>query len=243
LLHFDPDTKKLPLKWPVTKDSNPSTAQPAYDFEDTLALKVAQAYDPQLMTKYPKIKEFTDRKNAPSGDATHPYISFLQPEQFLSYTAGELLCGKNYAIATKEGAAKYCDPFPAALKNLRGKIVVVGGREEKDKHLSPIGEVDGFVLHANYIEALLDQRYFTPVHSLVNLFFGILVFIAILSSLRVPDPVKRVVMLMMTLAISYLSIFFLVMFLGFYLNPTFVSGSWLVIIIAHHVYENVLHRS
>lgn len=242
LLHLDPDTKKLPLKWAAAQDSASAGKPSGWTFIDTLALKAAQAYDVLLLQKYPRLQAFVTEKTTSTGDATHPYISFLKPEQFTMYAAGELLCGQNYAAATKSDAAARCEGAPAALRNLRGKIVVVGASDENDAYLSPVGEVYGFVLHANYIEALLDQRYFTPVPEPVNYLFGFVMFAAILFSLREPNPLKRVAMFVTTIVVAYLLVYFSVMFLGYYLNPALLSAAWLAIILAHHVYEKLTHR-
>jgi len=242
LLHLDPDTKKLPLKWAVVMDSASAAKTFGWAFMDTLALKAAQAYDVRLLQKYPRLQEFVNEKNTPTGDASHPYVSFLKPEQFTSYAAGALLCGQNYATATKVDAAERCEGDPAALRSLRGKIVVVGASDESDAYLSPVGEVYGFVLQANYIEALLDQRYFTPASEPLNYLFGFAMFAAILFSLREPNPAKRVAMFVATIVAAYLLVYFLVMFLGYYLNPALLSAAWLAITIAHHVYEKLIHH-
>jgi len=242
LLHLDPDTKKLPLKWATGMDPASAAKPSGPTFMDTLALQAAEAYDVRLLQKYPRLREFMNEKNTSTGDASHPYVSFLKPEQFTVFAAGALLCGQNYAAATKVDAASRCESDPAALRSLRGKIVVVGASDESDAYLSPVGEVYGFVLHANYIEALLDQRYFTPASEPVNYLFGFVMFAAILFSLREPDPAKRMAMFVTTIIVAYLLVYFSVMFLGYYLNPALLSVAWLAIIIAHHVYEKLIHR-
>src|SRR5438093_3563593 len=47
-----------------------------------------------------------------------------------------------------------------------------------DSHYSVIGYVPGVILHANYIEALLDQRYFKPVRWWMNYGVGFLIYLA-----------------------------------------------------------------
>jgi CHASE2 domain-containing sensor protein len=242
LLHLDPDTKKLPLKWRAAMDSASAVKTSGRPFMDTLALKAAEAYDIRLLQKYPRLQEFMNETNTSTGDASHPYVSFLKPEQFTVFAAGALLCGQNFAAATRADAASRCESVPAALRSLRGKIVVVGASDESDAYLSPVGEVYGFVLHANYIEALLDQRYFAPASEPVNYLFGFVMFAAILFSLREPKPVKRMAMFVATIIVAYLLVYFSVMFLGYYLNPALLSTAWLAIIIAHHVYEKLIHR-
>jgi CHASE2 domain-containing sensor protein len=66
-------------------------------------------------------------------------------------------------IALKDLAAG----TPAAKQLCRGRIIVVGGTwsadlgrgEEVDSYPTPVGKMRGMYLHANYIEALLDNRY------------------------------------------------------------------------------------
>jgi len=49
---------------------------------------------------------------------------------------------------------------------------------DMDSHFSVVGEVPGYILQANYVEALLDGRYFRAVAGWVNYVAGFLIYLA-----------------------------------------------------------------
>ncbi len=68
---------------------------------------------------------------------------------------------------TKVYASEVLNPTPETLKKLRDKIVIIGGDWGKfayrrgckiDTHLTPVGDLGGVYMHANYVEALLGNR-------------------------------------------------------------------------------------
>jgi CHASE2 domain-containing sensor protein len=69
-----------------------------------------------------------------------------------------------------------------ALSECRGRIVMVGGKwhsdvgngEWVDSHPSPVGLMAGVYLHANYVEALLDDRYEREVPVLAGIGFDLI---------------------------------------------------------------------
>jgi CHASE2 domain-containing sensor protein len=163
IVNINRDTKRLPLGWTVSADGETK-------WRRSLALKAAEAYDPKLRQKFPFLeKVIAERKP--------PYISFLDREQlkrYATYSTADVFCGNQ-----KARAGRAC---PAGLKEgleyLRGRIVVIGEINLDDSHFSVLGHVPGYVLQANYIEALLDQRYFKPVGWWTNYGAGFLIFLA-----------------------------------------------------------------
>jgi CHASE2 domain-containing sensor protein len=227
LIEFDPDTKKLPLKWKVRENCvSGSTELRAVE---TLSLTVARAFDPDLERRYERLSGFLGAKEE---DAVHPYVSFLRPDQMPLTPAGALLCGPNYKD-DRAGRAATCEKFPKALAALRGKIVVVGASDADDRHLSPIGNVHGFILQANYIEALLDQRYFTPAHTLVDDFLGFCIFLAFMAAAHFAKPAWTLAYWGITVLAAGLTVYFLIMHLGYYTNPVAVSVLALLFNIGH----------
>ena len=60
---------------------------------------------------------------------------------------------------------------------VRGRVIVVGEATSGDVFDSPFGEMSGFAVHANHIEAILDKRLLTAVPGLIGipvLFFCLL---------------------------------------------------------------------
>jgi CHASE2 domain-containing sensor protein len=99
------------------------------------------------------------------GRETLPFSMFLNPRLYQDATvsARDVLNGKGPAV-----------------RKLKNKVVVIGGKwhrdayrrgEITDRHLTPVGHVPGALVHANYIEALLSQRTFSPTYQWVHVGF------------------------------------------------------------------------
>src|SRR6185503_12794923 len=83
-----------------------------------------------------------------------PYGSFMPPQAFTTVSANQVL-----------------ERDPEALRKLAFKVVILGGHWHDrghnrgnwvDAYDSPIGNVPGILIHANYAEALLDSRIYRP---------------------------------------------------------------------------------
>lgn len=120
----------------------------------------------------------------------HPFTGFIPENGFSSLRDGapikapSILCqsGVQGAVA---GMADWtnCNPLSLAeLKLLRGSVFLLGEDSPTDWHTSVVGKVPGYVLHANYIDALLSDYYFRPLHAGVELaltLFGILLLVTV----------------------------------------------------------------
>jgi class 3 adenylate cyclase/CHASE2 domain-containing sensor protein len=158
IVNIDPDTRKLPLKWRIFA-SKEDIVSGAAEWRETLALKAADAYEGgQLLLRHPRLQRLLD-------PVQHPYISFLGTDQFkqFRFLAGYVLCGRE--VMPGEDASA-CPGWAPELKALSGKVVLIGElNRDEDEHSTVIGRISGLYLQANFIEALLDDRYYrgTPV--------------------------------------------------------------------------------
>jgi hypothetical protein len=104
---------------------------------------------------------------------------------------------------------------------LRNKIVVVGWADPGDVHQSVVGKVPGYLLQANYIEALLDDRYFGSVRCWTNYLTGLMIFAAFQMILVFYE--HKPLRLLGTLAFLFIGvlgcIYLIMMHLHIYLNP------------------------
>ncbi len=75
-----------------------------------------------------------------------------------------------------------------ALRKLKNRVVVIGGSWRRDAygrgdpvdtHLTPVGSLPGALVHANYIEALLAQRTFSPSYHWIHYLFDVVVGLAL----------------------------------------------------------------
>jgi CHASE2 domain-containing sensor protein/class 3 adenylate cyclase len=176
IVNIDPDTRKLPLKWRVF----PSKADKDHDtrqvLRETLALTAAQAYEKgQLEAEHSRLAKLLN-------PVKHPYISFLDLDQFKPYSllAGFVLCGRQ----VKQGEdATACVAPSSDLGVMSGKIVVIGEITDQDMKSTVVGKIPGVFLQANFIEALLDDRYYEG-YPLLNYVLGFL-FLAGLEAILV----------------------------------------------------------
>ncbi|HEX6096720.1 MAG TPA: CHASE2 domain-containing protein [Thermoanaerobaculia bacterium] len=107
----------------------------------------------------------------------------------------------------------------AALRALQHRVVVVGGQWHReaygrgplvDHHLTPVGLLPGAIIHANYIEALLAQRSFSPSFHWVHYGLDVLVGVAlavIFVAVRGPWKVLYIVVLALVVAVISVAAF------------------------------------
>lgn len=174
IVNIDEDTRKLPLKWQVFPSKADKDRDTREVMRETLALAAAQAYAKgQLEAEHPRLAKLLN-------PVRHPYISFLSLDQYKPYrmSAGFVLCGRK--VQAGEDAAA-CPASSSELGALNGKIVVIGEITEQDVKSTVVGRMPGVFLQANFIEALLDDRYYEG-SALLNYVFGF-VFVVLLEAI------------------------------------------------------------
>jgi len=147
------DLREVPL---VTRTVDPEGRSMS------VALATATAYEEAIQ----RLPRTADKKRIRSAIAhdENVFASFIQESEFQKIPIQELA----------EGAR-------SALEKCRGRIIIIGGnfREDLghgtwvDSYETPVGEMRGMYLHANYIEALLDDRYQSEVPLGIGLTFDI----------------------------------------------------------------------
>lgn len=211
IINIDRDSRKLPLKWKVQDDKVGQYKESKRVWHKTLALSVAEAFDQRLLNKHTRLRKLLD-------EGVHPFISFLQGPQFEVFPAGQVLKG------------------PVSItRGLRGKIVIVGEvHPDADRHESVVGNVPGVILQANYIEALLDERYFEPIPWL-DYALGFLIFASFQWVLvRHYQPLWQAVAWGLgIIAIAIVLLYLLATLGGWYVNPVAVGFMALVIWYTH----------
>jgi CHASE2 domain-containing sensor protein len=142
------------------------------------------------------------------------------------------------------------DEAQALARKIRHKIVLVGGDWHEDssrvgrrvdQHPTPIGELPGVVLHANYVEAILDDRAFDMLRSrvwlsavdvLLGLLFAYVLFVPIRLGVKVPlavlvavVPLVASLVIMQYFAIYWDSLIMSVLLLGHFVSERMIFGS------------------
>lgn len=233
IANIDPDTRRLPMEWELYDNADRAREGKGAVWRDTLALDAALAYDEKLASHHPKLFHFLS-------STRHPYISFLREDEFDPILISE--------IPTADSVTRPCDvrcngePTPAVLRKLSGRIVVIG-EVNKDYELHPdthptvFGEMSGLYLQANYIEALLDDRYFRAMPAF-DYIFGF-IFVASLELILIIYSERwqvAGVLIVFLFTITVLVLYFTLMHLGWYVNPAPVGATAILVKLLHAIF-------
>ncbi|MGH9957400.1 MAG: hypothetical protein ACREBC_09755, partial [Pyrinomonadaceae bacterium] len=101
-----------------------------------------------------------------------------------------------------------------------------------DRHETVVGNLPGMVLHANYIEALLDERYFKPIPWL-DYIFGFLLFYVIELIWYHHAPWRALLWGLAVITGAFVLLSLLVVHVGWYINPVAISLLALIIRFSH----------
>ena len=149
-----PDLRRAALWWPNVQSTANSKKPPP-----SLALAAAMAASPQLL----------DAGRLAGWTTDPPYISLLEVRQFKPWTvsARDAVCGSPSPPGWR--ACQEGELNPRVLSLVHGRVVVIGEDiPELDHHDTVVGNVPGYMLQANYIESLLDDRLIRPVPDVGN---------------------------------------------------------------------------
>jgi hypothetical protein len=91
-----------------------------------------------------RVANLRERVRGLTFDELHPFANFLTRDQLTTLTAEDVL--------------KL--PTDVLTQRITGRLVFLGADEASDRHATPVGELPGVLLHANYTEALLDNRIY-----------------------------------------------------------------------------------
>lgn len=231
LIRGDRDTRKIPLQWMVFDTRSDLAAHKKPHLSPTVPRLAAEIFDASSVAT-PNMKDYLSRR-------IHPYTSFLSEREFPTFSASELVCEP----VLKPGDSNWADCRSGALGNdlLRNHIVVIGNRTIEDFHASVVGIVPGMVLQANYIESLLDDRYFAPVpwwlgiaiNFVVALVIIGLFFRAIFSKSKAVSPDAALVGSVVLILLGWMLVYLLVLHLGYYLSIWFPGVVALLVMWAH----------
>lgn len=181
------DARIVPLELSLS-DSSPL---------DSFSLAAVKAYkpDPELIEKI-------------NGRKIFPFGGYLPPEKFVgsnaSATASEILKWDTTSLQDRVG----------------GKIVLIGSTWHRlgwnidplnDSHLTPIGNISGVFVHANYIEAILGGNNYPrlpePVGYLIEA--TVLLMLAVLFATEMNTLKKAIIVLLALLSFMAIGIFLL----------------------------------
>jgi CHASE2 domain-containing sensor protein len=174
IVNLDIVPRRIPLGWTVRE-----RVDGLGEWRNGIALEAALLREPRLFETSPRLMRLKDERD-------NPFASMIGEQRFVVLQAGDILCTD---VTTAPAFKTACAEQPRSGTDpsfLKGRIVILGeSGHDVDRHeTSVIGRVPGTVLQANYIEALLDDRYFVPAPDWVDYLVGFLFFVALEASLR-----------------------------------------------------------
>jgi hypothetical protein len=206
---IESDSRLIPLSWPTYPSEADFGAHRSRSPQPTLPLQVAKVYGSSPLFQW-KLGMLAARDR-------DPYTSFLNMGDFIKFEALDIICGGARTPRTTQWES--CAPSDYGIEDLRGHIVLVGD-EDDGPFDSVVGQVPGYLLQANYMEGLLDDRVFSPVSPWITVSASLLLFAAIESMFRLyrSRPIKAVVLAFCSIALAWLVCYVLVLAFGYYLS-------------------------
>lgn len=217
------DVRRVPLPLPL--DTDPSSTV------DSFATAIVKCVDPVAYAR-----------TVNSGKDELPFAGYIPLNNFPVSKAGQEAQDKSEGMSASEVLDTQC----ATNKCLRGKIVIISGNWNSrvsgvgprvDLHGSPVGMVPGAMIHANYVEAMLNDRAFSPLPEWLVRGVEILavVLLALVMALLSSGWLQLAAVVGATLLMLVLNFFLqdLGMFFDFFVPTVMLLGH----VVLHKIYE------
>jgi hypothetical protein len=237
LINIDPDTRKLPLQLPIYPSEQGAREAIKLQWYDTIALAASRAYDRDLLVNHPRLSGLLDKHE-------HPYISFLKKDEFHQQVlVSEVLAGAE----SKRGEKTFCpdEKLPTNLQELMsGKVIVIGEVHPRDVQPSVVGKMPGYLMQANFIEALLDERYYRAM-PVLDYLYGFLILAAlefiliVFQNQWVKIALLTVVLIILSAAVVYLTL----KVFDSYVNPLLVGVTAILVRVMGALFHRVEERA
>jgi hypothetical protein len=244
-IRLSPDTRTIPLRWHVFRDSTDVRGH----YVNSLALETALTRAPDLIERHRALGRVI---------ANHrfPFTSLITTVPIDVVPAGAFMFGST-AVGPPSTWNDTIgrEPDSSFVDRLRGRIVFVGENQPNiDQWTTESGVVPGVVLQANYVESLLDGRYFEPVAWYWNIIAGLIVFFCFHLLLILAEEVvaywklQRPIHLLLAataavtvVAGSFLVLAACVLIFGLYIDPLNLSLAAMWVSVLHVLFYKVEH--
>jgi hypothetical protein len=152
LIRMNADLKKIPIRWYARGDENAPVR-----FEDSLPFAAAKMYRSTFPDGGARLREL---EHGPY----HPYSSLLAKKDFSIVPSIQVMCDQSHSMERKWRLCRADEGNQDERKKLHGRILMIGFEDDpRDLWPTAIGQLPGYALQANYLEALLDARVFQPL--------------------------------------------------------------------------------
>jgi hypothetical protein len=158
-LDDEEENRRIPLGWIAYEDCKQAAEQKNWKLVPTLALEsVSVALHKDISELLEKDKLDADYKRI------RPPFAHFRENGFPQSSALEVLCGKCSSSDWKTYSSQQMRVADSNKLDPH-KIVIVGELREGDAWPTVLGQMPGAILQANYIESLMESRFFRPVLS------------------------------------------------------------------------------
>lgn len=166
LVRVDTDTTGIPIFWNVYRSKDVLRAKGKPERLPSLSFAAATLRDAQVANILRRINKADE----------HPVTTFIGESDLHPVRAIDLLCGGQIPAdadwRTCNPPDVRVDPRFQGLKT--GQIILICENSDLDQHKSVIGKIPGYVLQANYMEGLLDDRFFRRIPPVLEIIFILL---------------------------------------------------------------------
>lgn len=209
VVNRDISPRRIPLGWTVR-----TGPEAKIEWRNGLALEAALAREPKLFEKAPRLQALKSERD-------NPFTSIIPEKLFTILKASDVLCTDKVAAEIFKAACATATRPVTDASYLRGRIAIVGETGSSvDRHdTNVVGEMPGTVLQANYVEALLDERYFVPAPEWFDYLAGFLFFVALEFSLRGRRPIRSLGLVVLVVAVTFGLLSLGARYFGYYVDP------------------------
>jgi|SRR5579863_1515516 len=178
VVELDSNPRRIPLSWPVY-DSFEAGRPGSLRRLDSLSIASVRAFDPNsaVLSRIGAL--------APDGSATAsvelpPYTTLLREADLPITRATDIICSSPRDHFWETACQSVGPPRPPQDFALAGRVVLIGQvGTGGDVHDSPIGNIPGVTLQAEYIESLLQNRAYKSIPVFYQVAVGFVWLIAI----------------------------------------------------------------
>jgi len=170
-IRLNSDTRRIPINWEVFESEREAAQNENPRVFRSLSVVAALQSDPEAKAREHLVELLKVR------DPSHPFTSFVR--EIPEFHARQVLCGVDFPENAGSDWDQICktpaiegsiEAQPTGkltneeiAREIKERTIVIGEFTADDTHSSVIGDVSGAVLQANYIQSLLDARYFPGV--------------------------------------------------------------------------------
>jgi CHASE2 domain-containing sensor protein len=200
---------------------------------DRISKKEFLSFALQLVDAFEEVRHATKRSK------DQPPISQMEENEFVyGYFFPES------KFETKVSAGTLVRSGPQSPQQFRDRIVIIGGTWNNsavgrgprvDTHPSPVGDMPGLYLHADYVEALLQHAFARPVPEWLSISLEMVLWVLLYWAFHM-TPVKQRLALLLILALPMFVAYILLTHWAIYLDAVIPATGFFIHLLGKHYF-------